>query len=86
MFGLLWTALIGLVIGVIAKFFMGGKDAGGCLVTILLGVAGSFVANWIGRTVGFYREGEAAGFIMSVAGAMLLLFLYRKITGGRTGT
>jgi len=79
MFSLLWTALIGLLIGAVAKFLMPGKDPGGWIVTMLLGLAGSFVAGYLGRVLGWYQEGQAAGFIMSVLGAILLLFLYRVI-------
>jgi len=79
MFSLLWTALIGLIIGAVAKFLMPGKDPGGWIVTMLLGLAGSFVAGYLGRVLGWYQEGQAAGFIMSVLGAILLLFLYRVI-------
>jgi len=75
----LGVVLIGLVIGAIAKLLMPGKDPGGFIVTILLGIAGSVVATWIGRALGLYQEGQAAGFIMSVAGALLLLAIYRMV-------
>lgn len=84
MFSLLWTALIGLIVGAIAKLFMPGKDPGGWMVTMLLGIAGSFVASYLGRMVGWYREGQSAGFIMSVLGAILVLFLYRKFLATKT--
>lgn len=74
---MLWTLLIGLVIGAIAKFLMPGKDPGGIIITMVLGVAGSAVAHWIGMHAGVYYPGEPAGFIASIGGAMLLLFLYR---------
>jgi uncharacterized membrane protein YeaQ/YmgE (transglycosylase-associated protein family) len=77
MFSLLWTALVGLTVGAVAKLLMPGKDPGGWIVTTLLGLAGSFIASYLGRMVGWYREGQSAGFIMSVLGAILLLFLYR---------
>jgi uncharacterized membrane protein YeaQ/YmgE (transglycosylase-associated protein family) len=80
MFTLLWTAIIGLIVGVVAKLLMPGKDPGGFIITMLLGLAGSFVANYLGRLVGWYQEGQAAGFIMSVLGAILLLYLYRVFT------
>jgi uncharacterized membrane protein YeaQ/YmgE (transglycosylase-associated protein family) len=73
----LWVILIGLVIGAVGKLLMPGKDPGGFIVTILLGIAGSLVATWLGRVVGLYQEGQSAGFIMSVAGAVLLLAIYR---------
>ena len=78
-----WMLLIGLVIGIVAKFLMPGNDPGGFIVTALLGVAGSFLAGIAGKAMGLYAEGEPVGFIASVIGAMLLLGLYRLITGGR---
>ncbi len=80
MFNLIWTAIIGLIVGSVAKFFMPGKDPGGFIVTIVLGVAGSFVAGYLGRILGWYQEGEAAGFVMSVLGAILLLYIYRLVS------
>jgi uncharacterized membrane protein YeaQ/YmgE (transglycosylase-associated protein family) len=79
MFSLLWTALIGLIVGAVAKLLMPGKDPGGWIITMLLGLAGSFVASYLGKMVGWYREGQEAGFIMSVLGAILLLVLYRLL-------
>lgn len=84
MFSLLWTALIGLIIGAVAKLIMPGKDPGGWIITMLLGLAGSFVAGYLGRLVGWYKEGQSAGFIMSVLGAILLLYLYRVLIAKRT--
>jgi len=76
---ILWVLIIGLVIGAIAKLLMPGRDPGGCIVTILLGIAGALVATYLGQTVGWYRPGQTAGFIGAVVGAMLLLLLYRLI-------
>jgi uncharacterized membrane protein YeaQ/YmgE (transglycosylase-associated protein family) len=76
---IIWTLLIGLVIGAVAKFLMPGKDPGGIIITSLIGVAGSFVATYAGRALGWYQEGQAAGFIMSVVGAIVLLALYHMI-------
>jgi uncharacterized membrane protein YeaQ/YmgE (transglycosylase-associated protein family) len=73
------TLVIGLVIGAIAKLLMPGKDPGGCIITILLGIAGAFVAGYLGQAVGWYQPGQPAGFIASVIGAMLLLLLYRLL-------
>jgi uncharacterized membrane protein YeaQ/YmgE (transglycosylase-associated protein family) len=73
----LWMCLIGLVAGALAKLIMPGKDPGGIIVTMLLGIAGSVVAGFLGRTLGWYQAGEAAGLIMSVIGAVLLLAAYR---------
>ena len=75
----LWVLLIGLVIGAVAKFLMPGKDPGGFVVTMLIGIAGSLVATWLGRAAGWYQEGQSAGFIMSVVGAILLLAVYHVI-------
>ena len=75
----LWVALIGLVVGALAKLIMPGKDPGGFIVTILIGIGGSLVATWLGRAVGWYQEGQSAGFIMSVAGAVLLLAVYHFV-------
>jgi uncharacterized membrane protein YeaQ/YmgE (transglycosylase-associated protein family) len=76
---LLWTLLIGLVIGAVAKFLMPGQDPGGIIVTMLIGIAGSFVATYIGQVLGWYQPGQNAGFIMSVLGAILLLGIYHLI-------
>jgi uncharacterized membrane protein YeaQ/YmgE (transglycosylase-associated protein family) len=84
MFSLIGTLIVGLIVGAIAKFFMPGKTPGGIIVTILLGIAGSFVASYLGRMVGWYKEGQTAGWIMSILGAMLLLFLYGMFTRGKT--
>ncbi|MEN6540614.1 MAG: GlsB/YeaQ/YmgE family stress response membrane protein [Mizugakiibacter sp.] len=75
----IWMFVIGLVIGVVAKFLMPGKDPGGFIVTGLLGIAGSLLAGWLGQTLGWYQAGQPAGFIMSVIGAIVLLFLYRLL-------
>lgn len=81
---LIWTLLIGLIVGAIAKFIMPGKDPGGFIVTILIGIAGALAAGFLGRALGWYAEGEPAGFIGSVVGAILLLVVYRFFTKGRT--
>ena len=81
--GLLYTILIGLVIGAVAKFLMPGRDPGGCIITILLGIAGSFVASYLGQAMGWYTPGQPAGFIFSVIGAMILLLIYRMLFARR---
>ena len=81
MLNLLWMAIIGLIVGAVAKLLMPGKDPGGIFITMLLGVAGSLIAGYVGRAVGWYQEGQSAGFIMSVIGAILLLVIYRLIQG-----
>ena len=79
MLQLLWMALIGLVVGALAKLIMPGKDPGGILITMLLGIAGALIAGWIGRAVGWYQPGQSAGFIMSLVGAIILLAIYRMV-------
>lgn len=80
---LLWTLFIGLIVGAVAKLLMPGRDPGGFFITMAIGVAGSIVATYIGRAMGLYRDGSGAGFIMSVLGAMLLLFLYHLVANRR---
>lgn len=78
--GFLWVLLVGLVVGAIAKLLMPGRDPGGVIVTMLLGVAGAFVASFVGKMVGLYDSpGSGPGIIASVLGAMLLLFIYRMV-------
>jgi len=83
MFHLLWVVIIGLIVGALAKLIMPGKDPGGIIVTILLGIAGALLGGWLGRVVGLYQEGQGAGFIMSLIGAIILLAIYRLIIGRR---
>ncbi len=79
----IWVAIIGLIVGALAKFIMPGKDPGGFIITMLLGIAGSFLGTFIGRALGMYQQGQAAGFIMSLIGAIILLALYRMFVGRR---
>ena len=79
MFSFLWMCLIGLIAGAVAKLIMPGKDPGGFVITMLLGIAGSLLAGYLGRLLGFYQEGKPAGFIMSVVGAIILLGIYRLV-------
>lgn len=79
---LLWI-VFGLVVGIVAKFLMPGRDPGGMILTIVLGVVGAMLGGWLGRVLGLYREGEAAGFIMAVVGAVIVLALYRLVLPGR---
>ena len=81
--GILTWILFGLVVGVIAKLLMPGRDPGGFIVTILLGIAGALLGGFIGQTLGWYREGEAAGWIVSILGAIVLLALYRMMVRKR---
>jgi uncharacterized membrane protein YeaQ/YmgE (transglycosylase-associated protein family) len=80
---ILGTLLIGLVIGIVAKFLMPGRDPGGFIITTLLGIAGAFVANFVGQKAGWYAPGEPAGFLAAVLGAMALLLIYRLLVGRR---
>ena len=79
MFGVLGWIVFGLIVGIIAKLMMPGKDPGGFIITALLGIAGAVLGGVIGRALGFYGPGEAAGFLMSTLGAVLLLFVYHKM-------
>ncbi len=74
------TIIIGLIVGLIAKFLMPGKDPGGFIVTTIIGIAGAFLGTFAGRALGMYTAGESAGWIMSIVGAILLLFIYRLFT------
>jgi uncharacterized membrane protein YeaQ/YmgE (transglycosylase-associated protein family) len=76
---ILYMLLIGLVIGALAKLVMPGRDPGGVIITMVIGVAGSMLAGFIGREMSWYRHGEAAGFVASIGGALLLLAAYRLI-------
>jgi uncharacterized membrane protein YeaQ/YmgE (transglycosylase-associated protein family) len=86
MLHLLWEAIIGLIVGALAKFIMPGKDPGGIIITMLLGIAGALLAGWLGQAVGWYRPGQGAGFIASLIGALILLFIYRLFKGRRATT
>ena len=78
---LIWTLIIGLIVGAVAKLLMPGKDPGGFIITILLGITGAFLAGFLGRALHWYAAGEPAGFIASVIGAIILLIIYRMIKG-----
>jgi uncharacterized membrane protein YeaQ/YmgE (transglycosylase-associated protein family) len=74
---IIWMCIIGLIAGALAKLIMPGKDPGGIIVTMLIGIAGALIAGFLGRALGWYAEGESAGFLMSVLGAIILLAVYR---------
>jgi uncharacterized membrane protein YeaQ/YmgE (transglycosylase-associated protein family) len=78
---ILATLIIGLLVGIVAKFLMPGKDPGGFIITTILGIAGAFLAHFVGVKAGWYAEGDTAGFIAAVVGAMVLLLLYRVFFG-----
>jgi uncharacterized membrane protein YeaQ/YmgE (transglycosylase-associated protein family) len=81
--GILGWILFGLVVGVVGKLLMPGRDPGGFIITIVLGIAGALLAGFLGQTLGFYREGEPAGFVMAVIGSIILLLGYRMVAGRR---
>ena len=87
MISLLWTLVIGLIVGALAKLIMPGKDGGGIWMTMALGIVGSFVGTWLGRLVGHYGPDNRAGFLMSLVGALIVLAIYhffRRRTAGTT--
>jgi uncharacterized membrane protein YeaQ/YmgE (transglycosylase-associated protein family) len=79
MIGFIAWIVFGLIAGVIAKLIMPGRDPGGMVMTILLGIAGAVIAGFIGQLLGWYRPGDAAGLIAAILGSVLLLFVYRRI-------
>jgi uncharacterized membrane protein YeaQ/YmgE (transglycosylase-associated protein family) len=81
---IIWTLIIGLVAGALAKLLMPGRDPGGFIITMLLGVAGAFIATWLGQAIGWYQAGEGAGFIGAVVGAVILLLIYRFVVKRRS--
>ena len=80
---LLWL-VFGLVVGIVAKLIMPGNDPGGIVLTMVLGIVGAMLGGWIGRMMGLYREGDAAGFIMAVVGAVVVLGIYRLVIPNRS--
>ena len=82
--GILGWILFGLIVGAIAKFIMPGRDPGGIIVTILLGIAGALLAGFIGQQLGWYGPNDAAGYIAAILGAIVLLALYRVVVRNRT--
>lgn len=84
MLHLLWTAIIGLVVGALAKLIIPGKEPGGIFITMLIGIAGAFLGTWIGRAIGHYQPDQSAGFLMSLVGALILLGIYHLIKRSQT--
>jgi uncharacterized membrane protein YeaQ/YmgE (transglycosylase-associated protein family) len=84
MFGILGWILFGLIVGALAKLVMPGRDPGGIIVTILLGIVGAVVGGWMGRALGLYASGEPAGFFMALIGAIVLLAIYRAFVKRKT--
>ena len=81
--GFLWSIIVGIVVGAIAKFLTPGRDPGGCIITMLIGIIGAAVATAIGRAIGFYSDAQTAGLIPSIIGAVIVLAIYHLITRGR---
>jgi uncharacterized membrane protein YeaQ/YmgE (transglycosylase-associated protein family) len=86
MLHLLWVIIIGFIAGLVAKFIMPGKDPGGFLVTTGLGIGGALLATFLGRLIGWYEEGQSAGFIAAVVGALIVLGVYRLIRKKQAAT
>ena len=82
-YGIIAWIVIGGIAGAIAKLLMPGRDPGGCIITVLLGVVGAFVAGWLGQQLGWYSAGEGAGFLAAIVGAFLILLVYRLVAGRR---
>lgn len=84
MFSLIGAIIIGGIAGAIAKFIMPGRDGGGIIITVILGIVGALVATFLGQALGWYAPGQSTGFIGSIVGAIIVLFVYRLVTGRRT--
>lgn len=82
-YGILGWIVVGGLAGAIAKLLMPGRDPGGCIITVLLGISGALVAGYLGKMVGWYKMGEGAGFVAAIVGAFILLLLYRLIARRR---
>ena len=82
-YGIIGWIIIGGIAGLIAKLLMPGRDPGGCIITILLGIAGALIAGWIGHAIGWYKTGEGAGFIAAIVGAFIILLIHRMVAGRR---
>ena len=81
---IIWMLIIGLVAGAVAKLIMPGRDPGGVILTIVLGIIGAMLGGWLGRVLGLYQQGEAAGFVMAVVGAIVVLGIYRLVLPSRS--
>jgi len=84
MFGVLGWMLFGLIVGALAKLVMPGRDPGGIIVTMLIGIVGALIGGWLGRAVGWYGPNDGAGYLVSILGAILLLWIYRMVVARRT--
>jgi uncharacterized membrane protein YeaQ/YmgE (transglycosylase-associated protein family) len=83
-YGIIAWIVIGGIAGAIAKLLMPGKDPGGCIITVILGVAGALIAGWIGHAIGWYKPNEGAGFVAAIIGAFIILLIYRLVARRRT--
>ena len=81
---MIWTIIIGLMIGIVAKFLMPGRDPGGFILTTLLGIGGAMLASWAGASMGLYRPSEPASFMAAVIGSMVILFIYRSFSNTKS--
>ena len=81
--GVIGWIIFGLVVGIVAKFLMPGRDPGGFVITAIIGIVGALLGGYLGRAIGWYREGDPVGFVMAVIGSIILLALYRMIVGRR---
>jgi uncharacterized membrane protein YeaQ/YmgE (transglycosylase-associated protein family) len=81
---ILYFLLFGLIVGALARFLVPGNESGGWVTSIVIGVAGSFVGGFLGRSLGFYRSGQMSGFLMSLLGAVVLLIVYHALSGRRS--
>ena len=84
MFGVLGWMLFGLIVGALAKLVMPGRDPGGIIVTMVIGIVGALLGGWLGRAVGWYGPNDGAGYLVSILGAILLLWIYRMVVARRT--
>jgi uncharacterized membrane protein YeaQ/YmgE (transglycosylase-associated protein family) len=84
--GILGWIVFGLVVGIVARLLMPGRDPGGFVITIILGVVGALLGGFVGRALGWYREGDPVGFVMAVVGAVILLAIYRMVARRTAGT
>lgn len=82
--GIIAWIVFGLIVGLLARALMPGRDSMGIIMTILLGIAGGFVGGWVGQLLGLYEQGEAGGLIMATLGAILVLFVYNRAVKGRS--
>jgi len=81
--GVIGWIIFGLIVGIVAKFLMPGRDPGGFVITAIIGIVGALLGGYLGRAIGWYREGDPVGFVVAVLGSIILLALYRMMMGRR---